>query len=211
MAARPSTRAVSGAETPARNPKGRRHELLGIASQVFAEKGIANTTVRDIAEMAGILSGSLYHHFESKDQIVAEVLADGLREAGERDAAIVAEAPDPRVALHRLIVKFVAWVGQETQVARILANDKKYLRDTADLAEVELERQANRRLWTEVVETGVESGVFRSDLDPEIVVRAILDGALASVRWLPPVGTADPVDVGEELARFYVAGLLASN
>ena len=38
---------------------GRRSELLGIAATLFAEKGFKNTTVRDIAETAGILSGSL--------------------------------------------------------------------------------------------------------------------------------------------------------
>ncbi|UMG92355.1 helix-turn-helix domain-containing protein [Nocardioides sp. TF02-7] len=40
----------------------RRGELLAIAARLFAEKGFKNTTVRDIADAAGILSGSLYHH-----------------------------------------------------------------------------------------------------------------------------------------------------
>ena len=39
----------------------RRDELLAIAAELFATKGFKNTTVRDIADAAGILSGSLYH------------------------------------------------------------------------------------------------------------------------------------------------------
>ena len=41
---------------------------------MFAERGLRATTVRDIADSAGILSGSLYHHFKSKEQMVDEVL-----------------------------------------------------------------------------------------------------------------------------------------
>ena len=51
----------------------RRDEILAIAALQFAERGVASTTVRDIGAAAGILSGSLYHHFESKEQILGEV------------------------------------------------------------------------------------------------------------------------------------------
>src|SRR5690348_9990819 len=52
----------------------RRDELLEIAARLFAERGFRNTTVRDIADAAGILSGSLYHHFDSKESMVDEIL-----------------------------------------------------------------------------------------------------------------------------------------
>ena len=42
-------------------------ELLELAASMFAERGLRATTVRDIADAAGILSGSLYHHFDSKE------------------------------------------------------------------------------------------------------------------------------------------------
>src|SRR5262249_57938903 len=45
----------------------RREEILAIAAKIFADKGYASTTVREIADAAGILSGSLYHHFDSKE------------------------------------------------------------------------------------------------------------------------------------------------
>src|SRR3954453_16035745 len=56
----------------------RRDELLELAATMFAERGLRATTVRDIADSAGILSGSLYHHFRSKEQMVEEVLKDFL-------------------------------------------------------------------------------------------------------------------------------------
>ena len=57
---------------PAKNQagaSGRRAELLRLAAEMFAERGFRATTVRDIADAAGILSGSLYHHFGGKAEL----------------------------------------------------------------------------------------------------------------------------------------------
>src|ERR1700739_3812119 len=59
---------------PVTQPGSRRDELLELAAAMFAERGLRATTVRDIADAAGILSGSLYHHFASKEEMVDEVL-----------------------------------------------------------------------------------------------------------------------------------------
>ena len=50
-------------------------DLLRVAEELFAERGYAATTVRDIAEAAGILSGSLYHHIDSKESIIDAILS----------------------------------------------------------------------------------------------------------------------------------------
>ncbi len=82
--------------SPAPNGGSRRAELLGIAARLFAERGFKNTTVRDIADAAGILSGSLYHHFDSKESMVDELLdtfqTDAV-EAVRRDLGLRAIAP----------------------------------------------------------------------------------------------------------------------
>src|SRR4051812_21563537 len=53
----------------------RRAELLAAAAQVFAERGYAATTIREAADAAGILGGSLYYHFDSKESMVDEILS----------------------------------------------------------------------------------------------------------------------------------------
>ncbi len=72
----------AGTATPAKRQRAtssgaaseRRDHLVKLAAELFARKGFQATTVREIAEEAGILSGSLYHHFDSKETIVDEVL-----------------------------------------------------------------------------------------------------------------------------------------
>jgi AcrR family transcriptional regulator len=77
----------------------RRDELLELAATMFAERGLRATTVRDIADSAGILSGSLYHHFKSKEQMVEEVLREFLDWLFGRYQEIVDKhAESPKIA-----------------------------------------------------------------------------------------------------------------
>lgn len=57
-----------------RSPQDRRRDIAKAAGALFAEQGVRGTTVRDIAEAVGILSGSLYHHFKTKNDIVHELM-----------------------------------------------------------------------------------------------------------------------------------------
>jgi len=58
----------------------RRRELLDTAAEVFAEQGYNATTVRKIADHAGMLAGSLYYHFDSKESMLEEILRTFLDE-----------------------------------------------------------------------------------------------------------------------------------
>ena len=62
----------------------RRDEILAHAAKLFSERGIAATTVRDIADEVGILSGSLYHYFDSKDAIANEIVVRFLEDLNVR-------------------------------------------------------------------------------------------------------------------------------
>jgi len=75
------------------------------------------------------------------------------------------------------------------------------------LAHVERNRQESRQVWNGVVRAGIDRGVFQAQLDPEIVVRAMFDGVLASFRWFPPLGRSTPRRISEQLSRLYVDGL----
>ena len=52
----------------------RRREIASAAGELFADRGVQATTVRDIGARVGMLSGSLYHHFRTKSDIVHELM-----------------------------------------------------------------------------------------------------------------------------------------
>ena len=83
----------------ASQPATRRDELLELAAAMFAERGLRATTVRDIADAAGILSGSLYHHFKSKEEMVDEVLRTFLDWLFERYQHVIDTEPKPLARL----------------------------------------------------------------------------------------------------------------
>jgi AcrR family transcriptional regulator len=194
----------------ARRRQERRKELMEVAATVFAERGIASSTVRDIAERAEIWSGSLYHHFESKDQIVAEVVRAGMDEWTAYQATTIASNDgDAAATLRALIVGSIHWVAEHPSVATILSNECRYLQENVLLADVNALYVKNRHGWIRVIKNGKKAGTFRKDANADVVVRAIFDSTMAAARWLPPVRQEKPKAVGGQLADLYVRGLMA--
>src|SRR5579859_657672 len=87
-----------------RAPADRHEQILAVAARLFARKGVAATTVREIADEVGILSGSLYHHFDSKEAMDDEILAPYLRDLREACVSVVSGGADPRARLRDLVV-----------------------------------------------------------------------------------------------------------
>ena len=77
----------------------RRGELLNTAAEVFAEHGYNATTVRRIADHAGMLAGSLYYHFDSKESMPEEILRTFPDELWGGYATVLAAEPGPRETL----------------------------------------------------------------------------------------------------------------
>src|SRR5690606_4596569 len=104
-----TTRKNSGGTTQAKRPASqgagseRREYLVKLAAERFARKGFQATTVRQIAQEAGILSGRLYHHFGSKEAIVDEVLSTFLDDVTARYRAAVEAGSDPRTVLNEMV------------------------------------------------------------------------------------------------------------
>ena len=60
----------------------RRQQLLDRAAQLFSERGFAGTTMRDVAGAVGMLPGSVYYHFASKEELLVAVHTEGIRRIG---------------------------------------------------------------------------------------------------------------------------------
>src|SRR5437868_13012173 len=105
----------------------RREELLAIAAGLFAEKGFKNTTVRDIADAAGILSGSLYHHFDSKESMVDEILQRFLDELFGRYREIVAAGLTARATLEALVIASFQSIDRSHAAVAIYQDEAKHL------------------------------------------------------------------------------------
>jgi len=73
----------------------RRQQLLDVAARLFRERGFHVTSMRDIAHEVGMLSGSIYYHFPSKEELLLAVYEEGLRHIAEEVDAAVAQQDTP--------------------------------------------------------------------------------------------------------------------
>jgi AcrR family transcriptional regulator len=199
---------MSGVSTSsATGPSTRREQLLAIAATLFAERGFKNTTVRDIADAAGILSGSLYHHFDSKEAMVDELLDTFQTELWKQYDEIDASDLSPKAKLEAIVrASFDAIDHHHSEVA-IFQNDAAYLISFERFAYLADRNDKFRRLWTGLLEAGVASGELRADLDVELVYRFLRDTVWVAVRWYRPGGTLSPADIADQYLKILLEGI----
>ena len=188
-------------------PTTRREELLAIAASLFAERGFKNTTVRDIADAAGILSGSLYHHFDSKEAMVDELLDTFQTELWKRYDEIEASDLSPRAKLEAVVrTSFDAIDHHHSEVA-IFQNDAAYLTTFERFAYLGERNNKFRTLWTGLLDAGVAAGELRADLDVELVYRFLRDTVWVAVRWYRPGGNLSPSDIADQYLTILLEGI----
>ena len=164
----------------------RRDELLTIAAGLFAEKGFKNTTVRDIADAAGILSGSLYHHFDSKESMVDEILQSFQEELFSSYDAVLASDDDARVKIERAVRLSFEAIDQHRHEVAIFQNEADYLGGFERFGYLADRLAQSRNVWMTLLTDGVESGALRSDLDITLTYRFIRDTVWVAVKWYRP-------------------------
>jgi len=192
--------------TRAGTSSARRQQILDTATAVFAEKGIIGATVRDISERAGILSGSLYHHFASKEEMIIDILAPVVQSQIDEFDRIVERQSDPAEILRLVIAAEVAQSARTPNVARILRQDEHQISALGGLDEVVQHRRAIRTRVESVITNGINAGQFRPDCDPRVISLALFDLTLGAYRHLIPLGRYST----EELTKQLTAVLLNS-
>lgn len=168
------------------NGNTRRAELLDIAAGLFAEKGFKNTTVRDIADASGILSGSLYHHFDSKESMVDEILSTFQEELFAQYDVVLASSDDARTKIEKAVRLSFEAIDQHRHEVAIFQNEADYLGGFERFAYLAVRNAQSRNVWMTLLTEGVETGALRSDLDIELTYRFIRDTVWVAVRWYRP-------------------------
>jgi len=185
----------------------RRQELLQIAAELFAERGYKATTVRDIADAAGILSGSLYHHFDSKESMVHELLDSFQTQLFQRYDAVVDSGRSPREKLEDIVRISFGAVGSHRAEVAIFQADGAYLATFERFAYLKERNRRFRELWIELLRDGIAEGELRSDLDVELVYRFLRDTVWVAVSWYRPGGDLSPDQVADQYLSILLEGI----
>jgi len=160
-------------------PQDRRELIVATAAEMFARKGIKAITVREIAAAGGVLSGSLYHYFKSKDEIVQEILVEFLEETRARYAEVLGRGDGVAETLRELVLASLRGASQRPYATAIYQNQLQCLIDRPESKEGSAEV---RRVWLELIARGVAEGVFRDDISPRVFCRLVRDAVWMSWR-----------------------------
>jgi TetR/AcrR family transcriptional regulator, cholesterol catabolism regulator len=188
----------------------RRELILSTAAEMFARKGLRATTVRAIADAVGMLSGSLYHHFPSKDAILDAVLTRYLDAIRSRYAAVLASGKSPAECLHDLVVTSLEVAEEQPHATAIYQNEAQYLRDTPSFHEIQSAVAEVQRAWVQVIEAGVADGSFRDDIPPRVFYRLVRDAVWLSIRWHRPGGSYSTQQLAEDVTSLFLHGFATS-
>jgi AcrR family transcriptional regulator len=183
-------------------------DIVSAAAKVFRTKGYHAATVRDIADEVGLLKGSLYHHFDSKEELLYLVVKDPIARMYRSMAEIAAADERPTDKLRRAIA------------AHLEAFDRHYPHLFVYLREREAVKRRFRekigfspkdyeRCWQQILREGVESGEFRPDLDIQVASYGLLGMLNWLYKWYDPQGRLSVREVADQFTTLALAGLAA--
>ncbi|MFJ8849546.1 TetR/AcrR family transcriptional regulator [Streptomyces sp. NPDC102437] len=182
----------------------RRRELLATAAEVFAAQGYNATTVRKIADAAGMLAGSLYYHFDSKESMLDEILSTFLGELWEGYDTVLAAQLAPRQTIEALVTESFREIDRHRAAVAIYQKEARHLAAQPRFQYLADSQQKFEKAWLGTLERGVADHSFRADLDIRLTYRFVRDTVWVAASWYRPGGLHSP----EEIARQYLSMVL---
>ncbi len=165
-----------------------RQRVLDAAARLFREHGYAAVSLRDIAEAAGMQVGSLYYHFESKEQIVTDVLDIGITLVHESVQDTIDDLPAGtpareavRTAIRAHLLTLLQFSDYTSANVRIYGQLPKQAQE-ANLAV----RQAYEQCWDRLLQSAAKAGALRPGTDLSAARLLIIGSLNATLEWFDP-------------------------
>lgn len=168
-------------------------QVLDAAARLFCRQGYEGTSVRDIARAVGMLPGSLYCHFATKEDLLRAVYHRGVEQIGQAVAAAIEPKADPWQRLEAACVAHLESILRDDDYARVVVRVRP-----ADVAAagatLVAERDRYEALWS-----GLVAALPLPRRTDRKALRLMLLGALNwSQNWYRPDGAASPRTIARQ-------------
>jgi AcrR family transcriptional regulator len=184
-------------------------KILDAAAKVFRENGYAGARLVDVATQADMQTGSLYYHFDSREDLVTHLL----RNAWERTDTMVRRSVDDLPArtapVNRLSTAMTAHmlsvlsVGDYTSaMLRILGQVPDDVRST-----IQPLQRTYLDLWRHLLHEADEAGEIRNDLDLSVVLMVITGALNWTVEWYEPGHHLSPEQLSQLFCTLVFEGM----
>lgn len=178
------------------DPTSAKGRLLLHAAKLFKEKGYERTTVRDLANAVGIQSGSIFHHFKTKEDILKAVMVETIIYNTHRMHRKLAEANSAKEEVLALIkCELESVIGVTGDAMAVLVYEWRSLSEENQHSILKM-RDEYEQLWLDALNKAKSEGDVVADT---FILRRFLSGALGwTTNWYKPNGNISIDQLAEE-------------
>jgi AcrR family transcriptional regulator len=185
----------------------RDQQILDAATQVFAEKGYADTSIQDIADRVGMLRGSVYYYIDSKEDLLYRILRRLNIKALQFAEEVEKAGGTPSDRLRRLIRGHL--VTSDLLTNHLFFREFRFLTGTSR-AEIDKYRDRYRDYMSSLITEGQKAGEFSNEVDEKLSAVGILTMLNGVSLWFDASGDAALIDVAISLEMMIMDGLACS-
>jgi TetR/AcrR family transcriptional regulator, cholesterol catabolism regulator len=183
-------------------------EIVEGAARVFNRLGYAQTSLEDVAQQVGINRATLYYYVGTKAELLVSVLTRPVLQITEDVREIRDLDLPPRAKLELAIARHMQNLADNyPQLFIFLAENMHVMANTMD-HDMEIAAQEYGEIFTDIIREGMESGAFRRDIDPHLVMLGIVGMCNWTHRWFQPRGPYSLPGIGEQFSRMVIDGLV---
>jgi len=176
-----------------------RRQIIDSTVKLFLERGYHATTMQDIAEEVGILKGSLYHHIESKEEVLIEMLLGSVSDVLDAVTAVASEPGTAPERLRRVVKAETNAMARHLDEIAIWLTERRGMRQV--LAAVDTKAKAVDEVILDILRDGAASGDWPEDsvLFAYQAIRGILTWFPT---WYRPSGRLSLDEIAERFADY---------
>lgn len=185
----------------------RQQDILKQAARLFRERGFLATSIRDIGEAVGISSAALYYHYKNKEELLREVVCEGVRLVHIAVAAAVDGEAELLDKIRTGMRAHVLTSLQHLDFSAVIIQEMRYLGPDDRQLAVDV-RDRYEAFWAELGEEAVRRGVLRPGVDAALARFFALGAMNWITTWYHPEGAYTPEQIADSLFDFFALGVL---
>ncbi len=181
-------------------------EILDAATRLFKAKGFAATSMQDVSDQVGLLKGSLYYYFRSKEELLFEVLKDLHAGGGVIVEQVRYGTADPLGELETYIRRLTVYAGEHQDRLAIFFRDFGFV-PTEDRAAIITERDMYEITARRLIEEAQALDMIATSINAKVMALSILGASSVTYEWYRPDGPMALTDIADQVASSIIHGV----
>ena len=171
----------------------RRHEIFHQVVNIFLKKGFQETSMREIAEAAGLGKSTLYDYFKTKDEILVYFFEDQLNDLTEEAQKIAMQNKSADKRLRQIMLMHLRFLQANKNLFMKLSLEAQRLKLESQ-KQIQEKRHAYQDLIRALIDEGIREGAFRK-------VDSLLAARILITSMAPAVFSSRPSSASQEVVK----------